>query len=49
MATINVTKRAGKYRIIYNGNTLHTEKDLDFVKGWLKRQVSDFKALYIEI
>ena len=49
MATVSVTKRAGKYRVSYNGNILHKDKDLDFVKGWLKNQVSDFKSLYIEI
>lgn len=49
MATVSVTKRAGKYRVSYNGNILHKNKDLDFVKGWLKNQVSDFKSLYIEI
>ena len=27
----------------------HKDKDLEFVKGWLKNQVSDFKSLFIEI
>lgn len=49
MATISVTKRAGKYRISYNGNTIHKDKDFEFVTGWLKNQVKDFKSLYIEI
>lgn len=49
MATLSIRKRAGKYRICLNGNTLHKDKDLEFVKGWLKNQVSDFKSLFIEI
>ena len=49
MATITVKKRKGTYRISYNGNTLHKDKDLKFVNGWLQNQVKDFKELYIEL
>lgn len=46
---LSVRKRAGVYRIEYNGKLLHKNKDLNFVKGWLKNQVKDFKSLYIEL
>lgn len=49
MATISVTRRKGLYKISYNGNVLHKDKDLPFVKGWLENQVKDFKSLYIEV
>lgn len=49
MSYIRINKRKGKYKIEYNGTVLHKEKDLEFVKGWLKNQVKDFRTLYLEI
>ena len=49
MAEIRIKKRKGKYTISYEGKVFHENKDLDFIKGWLKNQVKEFKYLYIEI
>lgn len=49
MAEIRIRKRKEKYTISYEGKVLHENKDLDFIKGWLKNQVKEFKYLYIEI
>lgn len=49
MAEIRIKRLKGKFRISYNGNELHRDKDFDFVKGWLENQVKDFRLMYLEI
>ena len=49
MAEIRIRRRKGKYRISYNGNILHDDKEWDFIKGWLENQVKGFKCMYLEI
>lgn len=49
MARVIISRRGGKYKIEYNGNMLHKDKDYPFVKGWLDNQIGEFSYMYIEV